>query len=284
MTSTDGRADPFRDRVALITGGSSGIGLATAQALAARGAHVWLLARDQDKLAEALASLESHRRTPEQRFTALAADVADWSQVDRALDQVEAAGGAPDLVINSAGVVQPGRFRELDLDLFRWMMETNYFGTVHVTKRSVPGMVQRGSGHIVNISSLAGILAIFGYTAYSGSKFAVRGFSDALRSELKPLGVHVSVVFPPDTDTPQLHYENRFKPAETKALAGNSGVLAPEAVAEAILAGVQRRRYMILPGMESKLLYRLSGWIGGLQYPIVDWLIARARRGEQHSS
>jgi 3-dehydrosphinganine reductase len=282
MTSTDGRADPFRDRVALITGGSSGIGLATAQALAARGAHVWLLARDQDKLAEALASLESHRRTPEQRFTALAADVADWSQVDRALDQVEAAGGAPDLVINSAGVVQPGRFRELDLDLFRWMMETNYFGTVHVTKRSVPGMVQRGSGHIVNISSLAGILAIFGYTAYSGSKFAVRGFSDALRSELKPQGVDVSIVFPPDTNTPQLHYENRFKPAETKALAGNGGVLAPEAVAQAILDGVQRRRYMILPGMESKLLYRLSGWIGGLQYPIVDWLIARARRNESH--
>ncbi|NPV09849.1 MAG: SDR family oxidoreductase [Anaerolineae bacterium] len=270
----------FGGAAALVTGGSSGIGLATARQLAAHGAHVWLVARNEERLKTALAQVECNRISPEQRFGYAAADVGEAEQAATAVTQVQEQVGVPDLVLNCAGVAHPGYFQELDLEIFRWMMQVNYFGTVHVTKAVVPGMIARRSGHIVNISSVAGFLGVFGYTAYGASKYAVRGFSEVLRAEMKPYGVKVSVVFPPDCDTPQLAYEDQYKPPETRALASNSTCLSPDQVAAAILKGVSKGRYVILPGLEASLLYRLSGLVGGLTYPIMDYLIARARRGQ----
>ncbi len=120
------------------------------------------------------------------------------------------------------------------------MMAVNYFGTLHVVKTVLPGMLARGSGHIVTISSLAGVVGVFGYTAYGASKYAVRGFSDALRAELKPQGIGVSIVYPPDTDTPQLAYEKLYKPPETKAITEVGGMIPAEKVAQAIVHGVAR--------------------------------------------
>jgi 3-dehydrosphinganine reductase len=138
-------------------------------------------------------------------------------------------------------------------------------------------MIERKSGYIVNISSMAGFLGVFGYTAYGASKYAVRGFSDALRAEMKPHGIGVSVVFPPDTDTPQLSYEKQFKPAETKELTGSGGMMDPERVAKIILSGIERGKYLILPGIENKIIYRLSGILVNTVYPVMDWLIAQAQ-------
>jgi 3-dehydrosphinganine reductase len=139
-------------------------------------------------------------------------------------------------------------------------------------------MIKRRSGHIVNISSVAGFMGVFGYAAYGAAKYAVRGYSEVLRAELKPYNIGVSVVFPPDTDTPQLAYENQFKPMETRELAGNAAVLSPETVAETILKGIIRKRFAILPGSESKLYYRLTGWLGSGLYPIMDMMIAQAQK------
>ncbi len=205
----------------------------------------------------------------------VAADVADPDQAARAVAQVADAAGIPDLVVNSAGIVYPGYFQELELAYFRQQMDINYFGTVHVIKAVLPGMVARGSGHIVNISSAAGFMNIAGYTAYGASKYAVRGFSDALRMELKPKGVGVSVVFPPDTDTPQLVFDKRVRPPEVNALAGNI-VLSADAVAKVILAGVARNRYIITPGWQTGAAYRLLGLLGSLQYPLLDLFASRA--------
>lgn len=265
----------WRDKIALVTGGSSGIGLAVARSLAARGAHVWVLARREKELQNAV---EAARCSADQRCGAVTADVSDWEQVVSAVSQIEEKVGVPDLVINSAGVAHPGYFQELDLKIFHWMMDVNYFGTVHITKAVLPGMLARGSGHIVNISSGAGFLGFFGYTAYGASKFAVRGFSDALRAELKPLGINVSIVFPPDVDTPQLAYDIKARPPEIKTLLGSAGLMTPEAVAETIIRQVSRRRYLILPGLEVKLLFWLVGLIGSGVYPIMDLLIALSRR------
>lgn len=265
----------YQDRIALITGGSSGIGLALAHLLAEAGAHVWLLARRKAALEAALAALP---RASGQRCGIVAADVSDWRQVQAAVERIGSEVGVPDLVVNSAGVTHPGYVQEIPLEIFRQMIEVNYLGTVHLVKAVLPGMMARGSGHIVNISSAAGFLGVFGYTAYGASKFAVRGFSDVLRAELRPLGIRVSIVFPPDTDTPQLAYENQFKPPETKALAGSAGVLSPRQVAEEILRNVARGRYVILPGLEMKLIYRLSGLLGNAVYPLMDWMIQNARR------
>jgi 3-dehydrosphinganine reductase len=248
-------------KIALVTGGSSGIGKAIACGLAKRGMHVWLVAQRKDLLASALEEVESHKQSQSQLMAVI---------------RVSEKSGPPDLLVNSAGVAHPGYFQELDMNIFRWMMEVNYFGTVYMTKEVIPLMLRRGSGYIVNISSMAGFVGTFGYTAYGGSKFAVRGFSDVLRAEMKIHGIGVSIIFPPDTETAQLEYETRFKPPETKALAGNTKVISPDEVASETIRGIELGRYLILPGLETKLIYRLNGIFGGGLAFFMDQIIAKA--------
>jgi 3-dehydrosphinganine reductase len=265
-------------KVALVTGGSSGIGKAIACELAERGMCVWLMAQRKDILDTAQKEVEGHRCERNQLIATISADVSDWAQVRRAVLFITEKSGSPDILINSAGVAHPGYIQDLDLNIFTWMMEVNYFGTVYVTKEVIPAMLKRGSGFIVNISSVAGFIGTFGYTAYGASKFAVRGFSDALRAEMKLHNIGVALVYPPDTETPQLEYESSIKPAETKALAGNTKVLSPEEVANEIIRGIERGKYLILPGFESKLLYRLNGILGGGLTYFMDQIIAKEYR------
>jgi 3-dehydrosphinganine reductase len=268
----------WNNKVALVTGGSSGIGLAIARLLAQQGAHVWLVARHKEILESALKEVAAARLNPAQHCGIFPADISDAAQAAAAVEHVSAQAGVPDLLVNAAGITHPGYVQDLSLEIFRSMMDVNYFGTVYITKAALPGMLKRGSGHIINISSMGGLIGAFGYSAYGASKYAVRGFSDVLRSELKPLGLRVSIVFPSDTDTPQLAYEAPFKPPETKALAGNVKVMSPEAVAKITLQQAARGRYIILPGLENNLFYWLNGHLGNAVYPVMDWLIARARK------
>ncbi len=269
-------------RLAIITGGSSGIGLALARLLAQEGANVWLVARRKELLETALKSLSA---AGGQEHGIFPADVSNWEQARAAVRGVMDEAGVPDLLINSAGVTHPGYVQELPLEIFREMMDINYFGTLHMVKALLPSMLERGSGHIVNISSAAGYVTGPGYAAYSPSKYAVRGFSDVLRAELKPLGLRVSVVFPPDTDTPQLAYEKRLKSPELLKLSDEAGIgpfifglLSAEQAAKAILHGVQRGTYVILPGTANNVLYHLVGLLGNLVYPMTDDEWAQARR------
>lgn len=269
----------WKGKVALVTGGSSGIGLATARLLAANGAHVWLAARDQIRLESALREVESACSSSTQQCGMISVDLSVQAEVDATVSKIVQSVGIPDVVINSAGVAHPGYIQDLPVEIFRWMMETNYFATVYVTKAVLPGMIERRSGHIINISSLAGFLGVFGYTAYGASKFAVTGFSESLRAELKPHGIRVSVVFPPDTDTPQLAYENQYKPSETKAISGAAQALSAEKVAQAILHQAARGHYLIFPGLEARLIYLLSTKLPkSLVFAVIDWLASQGRK------
>jgi 3-dehydrosphinganine reductase len=271
----------FSNKLVLVTGGSSGIGLATACLLASKGANVWILARRGENLARALNEIKAAAVQPGQSFGTIEADVSSFVLVNSVIKKMIRNVGLPDLVINSAGVAHPGYVQGTDMKIFHWMIDVNFFGTVHIVKALLPGMIARGSGYIVNISSMAGFLGVFGYTAYSSSKFAVRGFSDVLRSEMKPLGIGVSLVFPPDTETPQLAYEQQYKPSETKALTESGGLMSPANVAKSILKGIEKGRYLILPGIENKVIYQISGLFSSAVYPVMDWLISSAQKKDQ---
>jgi 3-dehydrosphinganine reductase len=143
-------------------------------------------------------------------------------------------------------------------------------------------MMERQSGHIVNFSSIAGFVGTFGYTAYGASKFAVRGLSDALRVEMKPYGISISVVFPPNTDTPQLHYENRFKPEEAHRIEGVVKLLTADQVAKVVVRGIARRRAYILPGWDTKVIWWIANGLNSrpniLHWFLFDRVVARVRR------
>ena len=261
------------NKVAFIAGGSSGIGLAFARQLAKRGLHVWLVARRPEQLAAAMEEVKACRLRDDQVIGSTTVDVTDPLQVEAAVAEVTRALGTPDVVINSAGFAQPGYFHEQELKIFHDTMNVNYFGALNVIRAVLPGMRQRQSGLIVNICSESGFLGLFGYTAYSASKFALAGFSDALRPELKAMGVQLSIIYPPDVDTPQLEYETRFQPPELRSLAPLRTVITADKVVEKSLKAIEKGQYMILPVFDSWLMYFLTHFLGRGAYPLLDLIM-----------
>jgi len=293
----------FEGKNVIVTGGSSGIGKATAKLLARQGSNVFIIARDQAKLNQALQEIEAERIDAQQQFRAFSVDVTDSEKMRATVEAIVEAGAPPDILINSAGIAHPGYFGELPLSTFRDQMDVNYFGTLYTVRAVLPHIMRQGSGRIVNVSSVGGFIGGFGYSAYGASKFAVCGFTEALRAELKPHGIGVSIVFPADTDTPQLWGEREVQPfelkmvngaVEPKKLNGLSEILAhrlanwlltddgepmnPEQVATAILRGIRKGHYTIFPDKTLKLAYYLRGFMVPLGNWIQDQLVTVARR------
>ncbi len=242
---------------AIVSGGSSGIGLALSERLAAAGWNVTILSRDREKLDAARARIEAKRRNQSQRAYAAMADVSDEAAVQTALNAAVDTLGAPELVVANAGIVITGLFTEVGADAFRRTMDVNYFGVLNVVRAVLPGMRARRKGRVVVVSSGAGLIGLYGYRTYAPSKFAVRGLAEVLRAELKPDGIAVSVVYPPDTDTPQLHEEIRTRPTATSRIAGGAKMHSASSVAEAIMRGIAKDRFVIAPGWEMGALAKL---------------------------
>ena len=267
----------FRGRRALVTGGSSGIGRALAIALARDGAHVAILARGKERLAEVKSELQ-RIAAPEQRIASVAADVADAEQTGRAVAEAAAALGGLDLLVNDAGLALARREADTSLADYRRMLEVDFLGMVHATRAALPHLLAAGRADVVNVTSLVALLPIAGYAAYGPAKAAATAWSEILRQELAPRGIRVAVVFPPDTDTPQLAEENRGKPPETRALAGGAGLLSAEAVAGAILRGVARGKARIVPGASARAVAVLARLFPSLVRRVIDRKLARALR------
>jgi 3-dehydrosphinganine reductase len=175
------------------------------------------------------------------------------------------------VLINNAGVAFVGEIETAKPDEYRRMMDINYFGTVWTTLSFLPHFREQEGGIVAAVSSTLGQMGLYGYSAYAASKYALTGFMDCLRQDLLKYGIQVTVLFPADTDTPQLHAENKIKPAETKALASNASMASPEDVARTFLEGLTQKKYHIAPGFENAFIL----WANHKMPSLVRWFIDR---------
>jgi 3-dehydrosphinganine reductase len=268
----------FNAQHIMITGGSSGIGKATAKLFAKAGANLTIIARNPNKLEAAQTEIEAVKLHSHQQVLTLTADVSQREQVETAIQIAIDKNGFPDILITSAGMAYPGYFQDIPIDIFEQTMAVNYFGSLYCIRAVIPVMQQQRRGQIVLLSSGAGLIGIYGYTAYSPSKFALRGLAESLRSELKPFGIGVSIVYPPDTDTPQLEAENRTKPPETRKITETAKTWTAEAVAMEIIKGIQQQKFAITPGFEITLLHRLHSILAPILNGYMDKIIRQIQQ------
>jgi 3-dehydrosphinganine reductase len=255
----------------LITGGSSGIGLATAALAARGGARVSLVARDPGKLDDAAAQVGMGTLT-------VSADVTDASAVAAAVAAATAQHGPVDVLVTAAGLAHPGYFVELDDAVFREQMDVDYFGTLHAVRAVTPAMVSRGRGHLVLVSSTAGLVGVFGYSAYAPAKYAVRGLAETLRPELVHHGITVSCVYPPDTLTPGFEAENALKPPETVKISEAIKPRDAGQVARAIVKGIEKDRLVITADTQTAALARAAGLLGPYVRATMDRTVRKLRQ------
>jgi NAD(P)-dependent dehydrogenase (short-subunit alcohol dehydrogenase family) len=242
------------DGVAVVTGAGSGIGRGLALRLAASGLAVALADVDEAGLLETAGLLSGKRAA----VTTHVVDVAEEGAVRSFADDVAARHRRVTLLINNAGVALFGRFEEISLDDFRWLMSINFWGTVYGVRYFLPILKQQPRAHIVNLSSVFGLIAPVGQSAYAASKFAVRGFTEALRHELEGTPVFVSCVHPAGIKTPIARRARvgANTPAKTRedgiALLDRAARVSPEEAATRILEGVERREPRILIGTDAR--------------------------------
>lgn len=234
-----GRETDFKDQVILITGASSGIGQRLAIDLAAKGATVVGCGRSQERLQETLSEIK--RISPSSAVHRC--DVSDPVQVKRLIQDVLAEFGKIDILINNAGFGSHQSFVDSPLDKIEAIVRTNYLGTVYCTKEVLPSMIQKRSGHIVNISSVAGKIGTPNMASYCATKFALIGLSESLYHELKPLGIHVSVICPGPVRTKFRLLFDDLAPGAPAFL-----VLNVERVSRAVIRAIESKKFeVILP-------------------------------------
>lgn len=262
---------PLPQGPAIITGGSSGIGLATALRLAERGHPIALLARRDAPLHAAARRI--HAQNPGLPVHVERADVTDAAALQAAIRRCVDALGPPGIVVCSAGITAPGRFADLPPETHLDVMNVNYFGCLNTIRAALPHLLPKS--RIGLISSAAGIAGLYGYSAYAPSKFALRGLAEVLRVELAATGIGVTLCMPPDTDTPQLAAEIPLRPAVTSRIAALGGVLSADQVAKALIRGMAANQFLVLPDTSIKALHLF----GGLAGPPMRWLQAWFLRG-----
>ena len=259
-------------KTVLITGGSSGIGLACAKRFGKAGYRVSISARNPDRLNEAVSELKESGID----VLGVVGDVSKEADCKAMVDQTISKFGRIDVLINNAGISMRAFFKDLDVSVIRQLMEINFFGTLYCTKFAMNELL-RTKGSIVGVSSVAGYQGLPGRTGYSASKFAMEGFLKALRLENHNTGVHVMIVCPGYT-------ESNIRKTALMADGSNQGdtprdedkMMTSEEVAEHIFSGVESRKKRIVLTTQGKLSYFLSKFIPGF----VDKMVIKAIEAE----
>ena len=240
----------LKDKVAVITGGSSGIGKATTIELAKAGCKVVLFAKTKQKLLDAFNEI----KTFTEEVTAVVCDVRNYDSVEKAFLGIIKKYNTVDILVNCAGIAIRRSFKSTSIEEAKDIMGTNFFGTVNCIKAVLPAMTRNNSGAIVNIGSLAGIIALPDLSFYSASKFAIVGLSEALHYELKQYNIQVSLINPAATNTNIFSNESwQNFPHEKR----HPKLLAPEEVAVAIVDAINSNKFEVTIPYFTKL--KLSG-------------------------
>jgi short-subunit dehydrogenase len=245
----------FTDKTAVVTGGASGIGLAIAAELSQRGCHLALV----DCRADRLQAAQQQLAVSGQRLTTHEYDVGESAQVAMMCEEIRQTHSHVHLLINNAGVSVAGRFLETSLADFEWLMRVNFWGAVYCCKAFLPLLLQESEAHVVTLCSSFGLLGFAGKSAYSASKFAVRGFSEALRMELAGTNTGLTVVYPGPVQTNILRDGRAANEPQRQAEANflSSRAIPAARVARQVVRGIQRDAARV----------RLS-----LDYAVIDWL------------
>jgi short-subunit dehydrogenase len=272
----------IRGAAAAVTGAASGIGRALALELAARGCDLALADRDEAGL-QTLAA-EIGRRSPQQKVTLHRVDVAEPGQIAEFAQAATAGHPGLNIVVNNAGVALLGQFSEIDQAQMDWLMNINFWGVVHATRAFLPHLATRREAHIVNLSSIFGIVAPPGQTAYAAAKFAVRGFSESLRHELQMANspVRLSVVHPGGVATNIVRNSrsgggvtDNTRRAQSIERFDAVAKTTPAAAALRIITGIEKNQPRILIGNDARFMDLLQRFRPGSYWSVL------ARRFEQ---
>ncbi len=276
----------FEAKVCAISGAGSGIGRSLAVELSRRGAHVALCDVDADGLDETVSMCEGMAT----KVTSSRVDVADRVAVYQWADQVAQDHGQVNMIINNAGVALSSTIENMSYEDFEWLMNINFWGVVYGTKAFLPHLQAAGDGHIVNVSSVFGLVSIPSQSAYNAAKFAVRGFTDALRIELDiaDAGVSATTVHPGGIKTKIV--KNARLDEEAEQLSGGRdaavrqfdrmAMTTPDKAAHVILTAVERDRRRVLIGPDARVFDLLSRLPAGLyQQILVRGAQRRFRKG-----
>jgi short-subunit dehydrogenase len=265
----------IRGAAAAITGAASGIGRALALELAARGCDLALADRDEAGLQTLAAEIAKNRS---QKVTLHRVDVGEPPQIEAFAQAAVAEHAALKFVVNNAGVALLGQFNEIDHAQMDWLMNINFWGVVHATRAFLPHLAQRREAHIVNLSSIFGIVAPPGQTAYAAAKFAVRGFSESLRHELQTAEspIRLSVVHPGGVATnivrnsrTGVRMTDNARRAQSIERFDNAAKTTPAAAALRIIAGIENNAPRILIGNDARFMDLLQRFRPGTYWAVL---------------
>ncbi len=267
----------YKNKHVYITGGSSGIGLELARKIFSYDANLTIIARNSAKLEDARRNIEQFRVSSAQFIRCLSVDVSNSDELSHVIPQAVKEFGTPDILINSAGIISCDYLGNISYDTFDAVMKINLYGTRNMIAEVLPAM--RKGAHIVIISSMAGLVGMCGYTAYGTSKFALVGLAECLRGELKQKGIYLTLVCPPEIDTPMLLDEMKTMPYESRILKNMAGQVKLESVVAHMLLAVARKKFIMVPGFMAKWLWltqRLTPSLFRLSSDIIiKWALRR---------
>jgi short-subunit dehydrogenase len=265
----------FANKVVLITGASMGIGRCLAIDFAKLGATVVGCARNKEQLEQTLNEIQSIG--PAARM--VPCDVSDREQVDAMFGEILGSFGRIDILINNAGVGMRIPFADASMEAIEQVMRINYFGMVYCTHAVLPSMIAKKYGHIVNISSVAGKVGTLNLSGYCASKFAMNGFSASLHHELKPFGIHVTVICPGPVRT---NFSRSF--ASTKPKSPAFLMLEPQTVSRLAIRAIARKKFEVVMPWSLALFCRAVGIAPNLFQAIGGRAFRRYVSGKRHGS